>query len=169
MSLYYEDCREDAGCGSAFPFDPVQTAEAVIGAVLESEHCPYAADVSLMLVTDEEIRAMNKETRNIDKATDVLSFPMIEFTVAGDFSAAYDQIENFDPDTGELMLGDIVINTDRVKSQALEYGHSEKREFAFLICHSMLHLSGFDHMNDADEAVMTEKQKKILEGMGITR
>ena len=86
MSLYYEDCREDAGSRNAFPFDPVQTAEAVIGAVLESEHCPYAADVSLMLVTDDEIRTMNKETRNIDKATDVLSFPMFAYTVPAAFS-----------------------------------------------------------------------------------
>ena len=170
MSLYYEDCREDAGCGNAFPFDPVLTAEAVIGAVLESERCPYAADVSLMLVTDEEIRAMNKETRNIDKATDVLSFPMQEFDHPADFSAFREgDYSVFDPASGELMLGDIVVNSERVAQQAKEYGHSQKREFAFLIAHSMLHLQGFDHIKADEAAEMEKAQNEILERLGIRR
>ena len=125
--------------------------------------------MGLTLTDDEGIRVINAEQRDIDAPTDVLSFPMLEFDTAGDLSAAYEDDTNFDPDSGALLLGDIVINVDRVKSQALEYGHSEKREYAFLVCHSMLHLCGFDHMEEADEAVMTEKQKIILEGMGITR
>ena len=170
MSLYYEDCREDAGCGSAFPFDPVQTAEAVIGAVLESEHCPYAADVSLMLVTDDEIRTMNKETRNIDKATDVLSFPMFAYTVPAAFSEpeAY-KADAFDPESGHLLLGDIVISADRMAAQAEEYGHSLRREFAFLVAHSALHLIGYDHMTPEEEEVMTAKQEAVLIRLDITR
>lgn len=170
MSLYYEDCREDAGCGSVFPFDPVQTAEAVIGAVLESERCPYAADVSLMLVTDEEIRAMNKETRNIDKATDVLSFPMFEYTVPAAFSETEaHKADAFDPESGHLLLGDIVISADRMAAQAEEYGHSLRREFAFLVAHSALHLIGYDHMTPEEEEVMTAKQEAVLIRLDITR
>ena len=74
-----------------------------------------------------------------------------------------------DPDTGNISFGDIVINAGRVRSQATEYGHSEKREFAFLIAHSMLHLCGYDHMEEEEAAVMEGKQHKILDSMGITR
>jgi len=152
-----------------FDFDEKELADLVGEAVLDELGIEYEAQVGLTLTDNEGIRIINAEQRDIDAPTDVLSFPMLECETAGDLSAAYDDITSFDPDSGDLMLGDIVINTDRVKSQALEYGHSEKREFAFLVCHSMLHLCGFDHMEEADEVLMTEKQKKILEGMGITR
>ena len=83
--------------------------------------------------------------RQIDAPTDVLSFPMLSYEQAGDFSALEEDYEdNFNPDTGEIMLGDIVISVDRVREQAAAYGHSERREFAFLIVHSMLHLFGYD-------------------------
>ena len=101
-----------------------------------------------MTLTDNEgIHAINKEYRQIDRPTDVLSFPMLSYETPGDFSFLSDENEDdFNPDTGEVMLGDIIISVDKVKEQALEYGHSEKREFAFLITHSMLHLFGYDHM-----------------------
>ena len=152
-----------------FDFDEEELADLVGEAVLDHFGMEYEAQVGLTLTDNEGIRVINAEQRDIDAPTDVLSFPMLEYEAAGDFASAYEDDSNFDPDTGALMLGDIVINVDRVKSQALEYGHSEKREYAFLVCHSMLHLCGFDHMEEADEAVMTEKQKIILEGMGITR
>ena len=80
-----------------------------------------------------------------------------------------DYEDNFNPDTGEIMLGDIVISVDRVREQAAAYGHSERREFAFLIVHSMLHLFGYDHMTPEDAAVMEPKQRQILEEMNISR
>ena len=102
---------------------------------------------------------MNLEHRGIDRATDVLSFPMLEFDHPGDFSIIDEETADvFDPESGELMLGDIVISVDKVLEQAQEYGHSPKREYAFLIAHSMLHLCGYDHMDDEERKVMEEKQ-----------
>ena len=124
-----------------------------------------------MTLTDNEgIHAINKEYRQIDRPTDVLSFPMLSYETPGDFSFLSDENEDdFNPDTGEVMLGDIIISVDKVKEQAVEYGHSEKREFAFLITHSMLHLFGYDHMEADEDAVMEEHQRKILDALGITR
>ena len=124
-----------------------------------------------MTLTDNEgIHAINKEYRQIDRPTDVLSFPMLSYETPGDFSFLSDENEDdFNPDTGEVMLGDIIISVDKVKEQALEYGHSEKREFAFLITHSMLHLFGYDHIDPKDAAIMEPKQKQILEEMHIVR
>ena len=105
----------------------------------------------------------------IDNPTDVLSFPMLSYETAGDFSKLEDDDTNFNPDTGEIMLGDIIISVDKVVEQAGNYGHSTEREFAFLILHSMLHLFGYDHMTPEDAAVMEEKQRNILEKMQILR
>ena len=145
-------------------------AESVIEKVLDNEEFPFEAEVSVLLTDNNGIRKLNREYRGIDKETDVLSFPMIDFTEPGKF----DDIENmdgvFDPETGEAVLGDIVISLDKVSEQANEYGHSEKREYAFLIAHSMYHLLGYDHVNSAEEAkIMEEKQEKALADLGISR
>ena len=107
--------------------------------------------------------------RQIDRATDVLSFPMADYETPGDFSHLDEDAGLFHPDTGELMLGDIVISVDKVFEQAEEYGHSTEREFSFLFAHSMLHLLGYDHMEPDEAAVMEAKQAKALEDLGITR
>ena len=112
---------------------------------------------------------MNREFRQIDRPTDVLSFPMVAYGKPGDFSALGQDEDNFNPDTGEAMLGDIVLNVEWVKEQARQYGHSEEREYAFLILHSMLHLLGYDHMTEEDAAQMEGKQREILNQMGILR
>jgi len=164
MCIIYENETE-----TEFDFDEKELADSVGEAVLDELGIEYEAQIGLTLTDSEGIREINAQQRDIDSPTDVLSFPMLDIPVAGDLTAAYDEITNFDPDTGALILGDIVINTDRVISQAEEYGHSVKREFAFLVCHSMLHLCGYDHMEKEDEVLMIEKQKIILEGMGITR
>ena len=128
------------------------------------------AEVNLTLTDNEGIHEINRMYRQIDAPTDVLSFPMLSYEQAGDFSALEEDYEdNFNPDTGEIMLGDIVISVDRVREQAAAYGHSERREFAFLIVHSMLHLFGYDHMTPEDAAVMEPKQRQILEEMNISR
>ena len=132
--------------------------------------CPYEAQVNLLVTDSENIREMNRQFRGIDAPTDVLSFPLQEYPNPGDFSQIDEEgNDEFDPDTGELLLGDIVINAERVISQAEEYGHSQKREFAFLIAHSILHLVGFDHMEDAEREQMEERQKRIMDAVGIQR
>jgi len=153
----------------SLPLDTLEIANQVAEAVLDYEHCPYEAQVELLLTQNEEIREMNREFRQIDRATDVLSFPMIEYETAGEFEFLEGEPECFDPDSGELMLGNIVISKEKVLSQAEEYGHSLKREYAFLIAHSMLHLLGYDHMEEEERAVMETKQREILNQIGITR
>lgn len=157
-------------CETAFPFDCLEIAGQVAEAVLDHEHCPYEAEVSVTLTTDEEIHKINLEQRGIDRATDVLSFPMNQFLHPGDFAFLEEEgVDCFHPESGELMLGDIVISVDRVISQAEEYGHSQLREYAFLIVHSMLHLLGYDHMEPEEALVMEQRQKEILDSVGITR
>lgn len=150
-------------------FDCKDIAEKVAEAALTYENCPYEAEINLLLTTDEEIQQMNLQFRNIDRATDVLSFPMLEYEQPGDFSLAEEEDSCFNPDSGELELGDIVISVPRMKAQAKEYGHMELREYAFLIAHSMLHLMGYDHMTEEEAKVMEKKQEEILESLGITR
>ena len=153
-----------------FPFDPLEVASQVAEAVLDEEDCPYETEINVLITDDEGIRVYNREYRNMDSATDVLSFPNISFERPADFSAAErSEADCFQPESGELILGDIIISCDRVRGQAEAYGHSQKREFAFLVAHSMLHLCGYDHMEPQEAAVMEEKQEKILDGLHITR
>ena len=131
---------------------------------------PYEAEVNLTLTDNEGIHCINKEFRQIDRPTDVLSFPMLNYTTPGDFAFLDDEdSDDFNPDTGEALLGDIIISVEKVVEQAENFGHSVEREYAFLIAHSMLHLFGFDHMEEDEAAVMEEKQKEILNQMNILR
>lgn len=165
MSLFIEEEG-----GTALPFDVEETARLVVEAALELENCPYEAEVNLLLTTDEEIHRMNMEFRQIDRPTDVLSFPMIEYETPGDFSGIREESDDFfDPESGELLLGDIVISKDKVMFQAEQYGHSPRREYAFLIAHSMLHLFGYDHMEDEERGIMEERQRRIMEKVNILR
>ena len=141
----------------------------MVVASLDFEKCPYEAEVSVTIVDDEEIRKINNEYRGIDKSTDVLSFPFNEFAIPGDFDDIEDSIDAFNPETGELLLGDIILSTEHIVEQAKEYGHSETRELAFLVVHSMLHLMGYDHMVEEDRVIMEDRQRKILELEGISR
>ena len=153
-----------------FSFDWEEIARKVIDYTIEHEDFPYEAEVNLTLTDNEGIHEVNKNFRQIDRPTDVLSFPMLSYEQAGDFSRLEeDYDDNFNPDTGEIMLGDILISVDKVLEQAESYGHSEMREFSFLIVHSMLHLFGYDHMTPEDAAVMEPKQRQILEEMNISR
>lgn len=164
MTLYIEEE------GSVvLPFDVKETAELIVKTALDCEECPYEAEVNLLLTDDEAIHEMNREHRHIDRPTDVLSFPMIEYETPGDLSGIEESADAFDPETGELMLGDIVISKDRVFAQAEEYGHSVRREYAFLIAHSMLHLLGYDHMDEEERKVMEDRQREIMEKAGIPR
>ena len=94
---------------------------------------------------------------------------MLEYETPGDLSGIEETADAFNPETGELMLGDIVISKDRVVGQAEEYGHSVRREYAFLIAHSMLHLLGYDHMEEEERRLMEDRQRDIMEKAGIPR
>lgn len=151
------------------PLDCEALANEVAEAALDYVNCPYEAEVNLLLTMNEQIHQMNMEFRGIDRPTDVLSFPMVDYEEPGEFDFLEERDDYFHPESGELMLGDIVISKEKVLSQAEEYGHSPKREFAFLIAHSMLHLTGYDHMEDEERVVMERMQKEILEKLEILR
>lgn len=164
MTLYFE---EEGDLTLELPCE--ELAKTVMEAALDYEECPYEAEVNLLLTMNEEIREMNARFRKIDRATDVLSFPMVDYNEPGNFEFLEEADEYFHPESGELMLGDIVISKEKVLSQAEEYGHSPKREYAFLIAHSMLHLMGYDHMEEEERVCMETRQNEILERLGITR
>ena len=144
--------------------------EEIVLAAMDYEECPYEAEVNVILTDNLAIQEINREHRQIDAPTDVLSFPMVDYETPSDFDHVEEAAEDyFNPETGELMLGDIVISVDKVEEQAEQYGHSQKRELAFLVAHSMLHLFGYDHMEDEERLVMEQKQREILESRGYTR
>lgn len=154
----------------SYDFSVEQTVRSVAEAVLSAENCPYEAQVNVLLTDNEGIREFNRQYRQIDRETDVLSFPNLEYGQPGEFQIGSQQeADCFDPDSGELILGDIILSVDRIASQAAEYGHSLRRELAFLVAHSMLHLCGYDHMEPEEAAVMECKQEQILTELGITR
>ena len=164
MTLFFEEEGElklDLPCK--------ELAEKVINAALDYVDCPYEAEVNLLLTMNDEIQEMNQNFRDIDRPTDVLSFPMVDYEEAGSFEFLENVVDAFHPESGELMLGDIVISKEKVISQAEEYGHSIEREYAFLIAHSMLHLFGYDHMEEDERIEMEQKQKEILETLQIVR
>ena len=141
-----------------------------VGETLKRLNCPYEVSVSLTLTDSADIQELNRQFRGVDAPTDVLSFPMLDYETPADMSGIKEaDPEYFDPETGELNLGDIVINLDRVIQQAADYGHSQRREFAFLIVHSMLHLLGFDHESSLQEKEMFSLQEEILNTLGYVR
>lgn len=165
MSFYLEE-----ECEVPFTFDYGTLAQKAVDNCLEYAGFPYEAEVNLTLTDNEGIHRINREYRNIDRPTDVLSFPLLTYASPGDFTFLEEENgDDFNPDTGEALLGDIIISVDKVLEQADAYGHSVEREFTFLIVHSMLHLFGYDHMEEADAVIMEEQQRKILEGLRIFR
>ncbi len=146
----------------------------VILKAIDFEKCPFDLEVNVTLTDNESIHAVNKEFRDVDRPTDVLSFPMLEYPTPADFTSAKVDIDAspedyINPDSDEIMLGDIMISVEKVQEQAASYCHSEERELAFLVAHSMLHLFGYDHMEDEEREVMEARQKQMLDEMGITR
>ena len=136
---------------------------AVIEASLKYEKVEETAEVNVLIVDNETIRQINNEQRNIDSATDVLSFPMLDFENGKMIKTEADYFE------GDLVLGDIVVSFERAKEQSEEFGHSFNREVGFLVCHSMLHLLGYDHMEESERQIMRQKEEAILESINLTR
>ncbi len=143
-----------------FPKELEKVMETIALDSLRYEGFDENCEISISIVDNTEIQQINKQFRNIDRPTDVLSFPMLTFTE----NEIIEKNEN-----GEIVLGDIIISLERAEEQAKEYGHSLKREIAFLTAHSMLHLLGYDHMEPKEEKEMFTKQKEILEAAGIPR
>ena len=165
MSSYVEN---EAGAG--FDFDIKQVFDEVAKEILDREGCPYETQVNLLITDNAGIREYNRQYRQIDAPTDVLSFPMIPFESEADFGIVEKaQADYFDPESGELILGDIILSADKVAEQADAFGHSRKREFAFLLAHSLYHLCGYDHMEIEEAQLMEEKQEAVLQRLGITR
>ncbi len=137
----------------------------VILECLKMEGVTTDMEVSLSIVSEDEIREINTQYREIDKITDVLSFPQVDFADENWTDAPW----NKNMDTGNIILGDIILCADVAKTQAGQYGHSLLREVCFLVAHSMLHLLGYDHMTPEEEKIMLEKQDEILNNLSITR
>ena len=150
MKIYLEE-------GQALAREMEDRLAEAAACVIEAEGvCGDRAEISLTMVSPEEIRELNRDYRNVDSVTDVLSFPQFEGK------------EDL-PEEGELCLGDVVICEDKVREQAAEYGHSYEREFTYLFVHSLLHLLGYDHMNDEEKAVMRNKEEEVMNRLDLRR
>lgn len=154
---------------SPFSFDYREIVRMVIETTLDTEKFPYDIEVGVTLTDDTHIHKMNREFRGVDRPTDVLSFPLLEIQQPFSYEKLEKMEDVFHPETGEAMLGDIVVSVEHVVQQAKSYDHSTKREFGFLIAHSMLHLLGYDHIEVDDANIMEKKQSNILDLLNITR
>lgn len=165
MSIFFENELE-----TDIPEHYTEIVAEIIDASLEFLQCPYECEVNVIFTNHDGIQAINKEYRGIDAPTDVLSFPMISYETPGEFGFCEESpVDYFNQDTGELILGDIILNIDRIAQQAEEYGHTRRREIAFLTAHSMLHLAGYDHIDDLERQNMEKLQEEILTTKGYTR
>lgn len=156
MKIYIDLSDEQEKIKLDFPAESL--IEDCAKAALKEEEIEDDAEVSVMFVDNVRIRELNKLHRNIDRETDVLSFPL------GDENGFEVNCDN-----DAILLGDIVISLEKAAAQAEEYGHSLRREVAFLITHSLFHLLGYDHETPEEEKEMFQKQEKVLEKLGITR
>ena len=157
--IYFESDLEEE-----FPY--ALLLNQVITAALEAEGVKAPCEVDVLITDDEGIHQINLEQRKIDRPTDVLSFPMFNYTPG---NPPVDDTDA-DPATGLTPLGDMVISLERAREQAAEYGHSVERELSYLAVHSVLHLLGYDHVDEGEEkARMREREEAILSNLGITR
>ncbi len=165
MTVYFED-----EAMLTFEFDLERQLEQIISFVRDHVNCPYDLEVSVTMVDKATIQEVNARFRDLSRPTDVLRFPMAEYDKPADFDGpAFCGSHTVDPDTNELVLGDMMLCSEVIKEQAKEYGHSEMREFSFLVVHSMLHLFGYDHILDRDRMEMEEEQRTIMNALGIRR
>lgn len=165
MTIFVEDEVK-----SEWPFNVDKQVKKVVTKTLEFMEFEFDVELSVMIVPEDIIRQINLETRNVDSVTDVLSFPMISYIKPLDPSEELNENSSaFNPDTGELVLGDIVLCDARIRQQSIEFGHSLEREFSFLIVHSILHLMGYDHIEDEEREIMEQKQNEIMEYLKIKR
>ncbi|MBN1054528.1 rRNA maturation RNase YbeY [Clostridium botulinum] len=145
--------------------------EKVIEFALKEEGVNISSEISLLFVDNEEIREINNETRNIDRATDVLSFPMLDYPEKKVFKEVYTEndFSEADFDGDDLVLGDVVLSLERALEQSKEYNHSYEREASYLVVHSVLHLLGYDHIEEEDKVKMRKREEEILTALDIRR
>ena len=141
----------------------VEIIKKVVEKTLECESFSVDSIVSVTIVDNNEIHSLNNEFRGVDRPTDVLSFPVVEYENGKMIENSGDYFE------GKLILGDIILSAEKLKEQSIEYGHSFERELGFLVCHSSLHLLGYDHETDDERQVMREKEEKTMELLNLTR
>lgn len=166
MTIYFEKELEK----EFVPDEYEQLIQRVVKQALFLEECPYEIELNITLTDNTGIQEINQEFRSMNKPTDVLSFPMISYESPADFYGLEEKKEAyFNMETGELLLGDIVISMEKAKEQAQMYGHTLERELAFLTAHSMLHLFGYDHMIDEERIEMEKRQEQILTSLNIRR
>lgn len=138
---------------------------------LKMEQVEIPVEVSVIFVDNEQIREINRENRNIDKETDVLSFPMLDYEnkkVYKDMYLNFDFDQTY-KDGEEVVLGDIVLSLEKALEQSKEFNHSFKREASYLVIHSILHLLGYDHMEEDDKKIMRKREEEILNSLNIVR
>ena len=162
MTILVENEQERVEVGSGTE----AMLESTVRTALTRTPGPGDVQVSVLLVDDDTIRSMNREYRGVDRSTDVLSFPMLSYLDGEqDDQLVYDT----DPETGEVLLGDVVISMETAERQAGEYGHSIERELAYLTVHGVLHLRGYDHEDESDRHDMRAAEEEILALMGLSR
>lgn len=157
MVIYFDQTEEGEDQEAIYS----ETMKEALSVILEGEGIDEdGIEVSVSFVTPDEIKELNREYRNVDSVTDVLSFPQFE---------SVDELIDAEEFTGVAELGDVVINMDRAKSQAEEFGHSLKREVIYLFVHSILHLLGYDHMEEEEKKVMRAREEEVMEKLEIVR
>ena len=151
--------------------DLINIINEVCDVALKDEEVTIPYQISLLFVDNNEIREINNETRGIDKVTDVLSFPMLDYPENMVFKNVYKnkKFNEIYLDGEELVIGGLVLSLERAKEQSIEYNHSFEREVCYLVVHSILHLLGYDHMNDEDKAKMRTREEEILGKLNIKR
>lgn len=151
--------------------EQIEVLKSTIIKALEEEEVDLPCEVSLVFVDNSEIRKINRETRNIDRDTDVLSFPMLEYEKDKVYKECYKDYK-FDQtfmDGNELILGDIVLSLEKAQEQSVEFNHSFIREASYLVVHSVLHLLGYDHMEEEEKVIMRRREEEILNSLNISR
>ena len=162
MKVQIQTRLSDGGGEEYFPL-----IEKVLNKVMQLENIPWPGEASVLLVEEDEIRAINKRYRALDEVTDVLSFPLLETPA---YRIKKPKFHEYDPETGNVLLGDIILCVSRAKQQAAEFGHSISREIAYLAAHSLLHLIGYEHEADEESRLfMRQKEEAALEALGLTR
>lgn len=165
--LYTDDRQDKIEVSEEF----IKSIEEVCSFTLKEEKVDVNYQISLLFVDNEEIKEINAETRNIDKETDVLSFPMIDYEkdkVFKDMYIGYEFDETY-MDGDELVLGDMVLSLEKALEQSKEYNHSFQREVSYLVVHSILHLLGYDHMEEEEKVRMRKREEEILNKLNIRR
>ncbi|QAA31732.1 rRNA maturation RNase YbeY [Clostridium manihotivorum] len=166
--MIYIDNRQDK---ISLDKDFEKIIEDVIISALNEENVDRSCEISVIFVDNIAIKEINKETRNMDKETDVLSFPMLDYPKGKVYKDVYINY-NFDAsffDEADLVLGDVVLSLEKAKEQSEEFNHSFTRECCYLVVHSILHLLGYDHMEEEEKSIMREREESILEKLNITR